>query len=214
MRTFFPYFLCFMFGFLVGVGACFIGIVRKGHVAVLLLLLALPVLSMGQERCPCEPVASAVTRTIVLKVIPVDQWTTTLTSLPAKCACQSAVTALTVIPLPQEPTKEPAVVAQRQNNPSRYDWSFAKDPKFYAGVGFSFAVTAYDISTSHGQEATRFYRNDQGQLNKGKYWLVTGGVNAALLPLDLMPNHKWRWVSLGARVGLALVRWNVARGNR
>lgn len=97
---------------------------------------------------------------------------------------------------------------------SHYDWSFVKDPKFYLGVGTSFAVTAYDISTSRGMEATRFYRNDQGQLNKGKYWAVTGGVNAALLPLDLMPNHRWRWVSLGARVGLAAVRWNAARRNK
>lgn len=95
-----------------------------------------------------------------------------------------------------------------------YDWSFARDARFYAGVGFSFAVTGYDISTSHGQEATRFYRNDRGELNKGKYWLVTGAVNAGFLPLDLMPDHRWRWASLGGRVGLALVRWNVARRNR
>lgn len=103
------------------------------------------------------------------------------------------------VPKQQEPVS-------KIQSPSHYDWSFTKDPKFYAGVGFSFGVTAYDISTSHGHEHTRLLRGSNGELNRAKYYGITATTNAGFLPLDLMANHRWRYVSLFGRVGLALWR--------
>lgn len=107
----------------------------------------------------------------------------------------------------------PAQSVLHLNKPSRYDWSFIRDWKLYTGVGFSFAATAYDISTSHGYESTRFYRSSDGQLDRGKYLGVTALTNVALLPLDLQRDHRWRWVSFGLRAGLAGWRMKSALRN-
>lgn len=107
----------------------------------------------------------------------------------------------------------PCPVQQSFKEPSRYDLSFLRDARTYIGVGFSFVATSYDISTSHGPESTRFYRGADGQLNRGKYLGITALTNVALLPLDLQRDHRWRWVSLGLRVGLASWRMKAALRN-
>lgn len=107
----------------------------------------------------------------------------------------------------------PCPVQQSFKEASRYDLSFLKDARTYIGVGFSFVATGYDISTSHGYESTRFYRGSDGQLNRGKYLGITALTNVALLPLDLQRDHRWRWASLGLRVGLAGWRMKVALRN-
>lgn len=107
----------------------------------------------------------------------------------------------------------PCPVQQSFKEPSRYDLSFLKDARTYTGIGVSFGVTGYDIGTSRGYEATRFYRGSDGQLNRGKYLGITALTNVALLPLDLQRDHRWRWVSFGLRVGLAGWRMKSALGN-
>lgn len=163
-------------------------------------LLCFPALSLAQQPSPCrckpEPM---ITSDRVIKIEPVDQATTFMTLATGACPCEpAAITALVSTPLPKQP---------------RYDWSFIRDWKFHTGVGFSFGVTSYDISTSHGFESTRFYRGADGQLNRGKYLGITALTNVALLPLDLQRDHRWRWVSFGLRVGLAGWRMKAALRN-
>lgn len=178
----------------------------KAIVAAMLLLLILPALTHAQRSQPLQLVSDCIAGVYDECQLVQGHWYHRKGTVWTRDDGQ--VIAPPIVPVVTCP------VQQAFKKSSRYDWSFVKDWKFATGVGFSFAVTGYDISTGHGQEHTRFYRNDQGQLNKGKYWLVTGGVNAALLPLDLQPNHKWRWVSFGGRVTLALIRFNQARKNR
>lgn len=166
---------------------------------LLILVLSVPSLAQQPSPCRCKP-EPMITSDRVTKIEPIDQATTFMTLATGACPCEpAAITAPVSTPLPK---------------PSRYDWSFIRDWKFYTGVGFSFGVTGYDISTSHGFESTRFYRGSDGQLNRGKYLGVTALTNIALLPLDLQRNHRWRWVSLGLRVGLAGWRMKAALNNR
>lgn len=119
---------------------------------------------------------------------------------------------LLATPVPaQQPDPKPLKVP---NSSWHYDWSYLRDARFWTGVGASFAVTEYDIGSSHGRERTWFLRGADGQLSAAKYRLVTAGTNVVLLPLDGLAHGRWRWVPFGIRATLAVWRFNGARKNR
>ena len=91
---------------------------------------------------------------------------------------------------------------------SALDWSFVKDKRTWAGIGFATAGMIADqrssrLAESRGtMESNPFLRRPDGRLSLGKHTLIGISLNAAMLPADLHPNHRYRWFALGGRMAI------------
>ena len=91
---------------------------------------------------------------------------------------------------------------------SALDWSFMKDKRTWAGIGFATAGMIADqrssrLAESRGaMESSPFLRRSDGRLSTGKHTLIGISLNAVMLPADLHPNHRYRWFALGGRIAI------------
>jgi hypothetical protein len=110
-----------------------------------------------------------------------------------------------------------ASTARGQQPPQKksIDWSFVKDKRTWIGIGFSTAGMFADQRSSRGAESrggvetNGFLATSDRRLNIGKHTLLGAALNVAMLPVDLNPDHRFRWLSFAGR--LAIGGWWFSR---